>query len=319
MATHVQCQGFFDTNGILNMPNTPYPVLEVLPQWVLDKEAMGSKEKFWYRCDPNKPPWLFKFPQPNTGQHWAEKIAAELAADLEITHAVVELALFDNTRGSASESFAVGGWDLFHGNQMLAGKVTGYDPGTRFRQADHTLANILLALDRTFTHPDGRQKNKVRFAEYLVFDALIGNTDRHHENWGILRRQTVDRWTGMLAPTFDHASSLGRELLDEGPGKSRKRLLSEKRIPYYAEKAAGAIYWESTDRRGLSPLELVRRAAPMYPDLFKPAFRKREKLDAGMLSTLLDRVPADWMSGLAREFVIAFVCYTIEELRKIRL
>lgn len=54
-----------------------YPVIEVQPEWVLEPEAMGSKEKFWYRarvtqdCD-----WLFKYPKEGTGQHWAEKVAA---------------------------------------------------------------------------------------------------------------------------------------------------------------------------------------------------------------------------------------------------
>jgi hypothetical protein len=301
------------------MSENQYPIFEILPEWVLEPEAMGSKEKFWYRSSPDNPPSLFKFPQPGTGQHWAEKVAAEIAAQMDITHATVELALFQGTQGSASQSFAVGGWNLFHGNQMLAGKVIGYDPATRFRQSDHTLANIIAALDRTFTHPDGKLKNKARLAEYLVLDALVGNTDRHHENWGILRRQTQDRWTGMLAPTFDHASSLGRELLDEGAGKSRRRLLAEKRIPTYVEKATGAIYWDPSDRRGLSPLELVRRAAPAYPDLFKTALLKLPKLDRQVLQTILGRVPPDWMSALAREFAIALVCYNIEELRKITL
>jgi hypothetical protein len=60
---------------------------------------------------------------------------------MDVTHAVVELALFSGAQGSASRSFAVDGWNLFHGNQMLAGKVTGYDPARRFRQSDHSLAN----------------------------------------------------------------------------------------------------------------------------------------------------------------------------------
>lgn len=296
-----------------------YPVFDVHPEWVLEPEAMGSKEKFWYRFDPAQPQSLFKFPQLNTGQHWAEKIAAELAGKMEITHAKVELARFNGVHGSASQSFAVDGWDLFHGNQMLAGKVTGYDPVTRFRQSDHTLANILLALDRTFKQPDGRRKAKAGFAEYLVLDALIGNTDRHHENWGILRRRTADRWTGVLAPTFDHASSLGRELLDDSPGKSRKRLLAERRIPSYAEKASGAIYWESTDRRGPSPLQLVRRAVPCFPDLFKTALAKLERLDPSTFEGILARVPPDWMTAVASEFVIALVCYNLEELRKLKV
>src|SRR5215813_13554970 len=109
------------------MPDDPYPILEVRPEWVLEPEAMGSKQKFWYRSAPNAPQWLFKYTQPNTGQHWAEKIAAEIAAKLQITHAVVKLAQFQAVRGSASQTFAVRGLSLVHGNQMLAGQVIGYD------------------------------------------------------------------------------------------------------------------------------------------------------------------------------------------------
>ena len=53
-----------------------YPIVEVHPEWVLGLEEMGSKKKFWYHEPGAKADWLFKYPQDNTGQHWAEKIAA---------------------------------------------------------------------------------------------------------------------------------------------------------------------------------------------------------------------------------------------------
>lgn len=64
-----------------------------------------------------------------------------------------------------------------------------------------------------------------RFAEMILFDALIGNMDRHHENWGIVEttkyRQQVlfykkqlvkERW---FTPLYDHGSSLMFELSEE--------------------------------------------------------------------------------------------------------
>ena len=48
------------------------------------------------------------------------------------------------------------------------------------------------------------------FVGYLVLDALIGNTDRHEENWAVI----VSESGRYLAPTFDHASSLGFLLSD---------------------------------------------------------------------------------------------------------
>ncbi|MEP7367156.1 MAG: HipA-like protein, partial [Acidobacteriota bacterium] len=53
-----------------------YPIVSIQAGWVLEDEAMGSKRKFWFRESGDGADWLFKYPQPNTGQHWAEKLAA---------------------------------------------------------------------------------------------------------------------------------------------------------------------------------------------------------------------------------------------------
>lgn len=50
------------------------------------------------------------------------------------------------------------------------------------------------------------------FAGFLVLDALVANMDRHDENWALLVAPGV---RPVLAPTFDHASSLGFQLSDE--------------------------------------------------------------------------------------------------------
>jgi hypothetical protein len=299
------------------MPQPAYNVFEIRPEWVLEQEALGSKEKFWYRAKDDEPEWLFKFPQANTGQHWAEKIAAEVAARLKVLHAQVELAVFQGVRGSATESFARYGRSLYHGNQILAGQVLGYDPMKEFRQSDHTLTNIFAALDRAFLVPHSAHRAKAMFANYVVLDALIGNTDRHHENWGILMKRVGDDWEGILAPTFDHASSLGRELLDTGERKCRERLIQEGGVGEYAEKAHGAIFWETTDRRGLSPLELVRRAATLHQELFRPPLARLKRLDKDGVETIVGRVPSDWMTPLARQFAVELMCYNFKELGKI--
>jgi hypothetical protein len=78
-------------------------------------------------------------------------------------------------------------------------------------------------------------------ARYFVLDALICNTDRHHENWGFLMTyQPVDSENVndqlKMAPSFDHASSLGRELLP----KRANEILS-----------ANGSAWSSISRIGL--------------------------------------------------------------------
>ena len=284
---------------------------------MLEPEALGSKQKFWYVDPESVNAWLFKYPQADTGQHWAEKIVAEVADKVGILHATVELAEFQEDRGSVTESFARGGRELYHGNQILAGKVLGYDPEVRFNQSDHTLANIFLALDNTFTNEGAAKNAKERMADYLVLDALIGNTDRHHENWGILVKRVGDRWQGVLAPSFDHASSLGRELRDAGSARSRDALLAADQVGKYIERGHGGIYWSTEDRRGLSPIELVRRATREFPEIFVQALNKISLVDQLTLEGIIEQVPTDWMSTVARQLGLALLMYNLQELRKL--
>lgn len=95
-----------------------FPIISLKPEWVLSQEQMGSKSKFWLRReDQDDSDWLFKYPQQNTGQHWAEKIAAEVATLLQVRHAEVELAEFEAERGSITRSFVSENVSLDHGNQ----------------------------------------------------------------------------------------------------------------------------------------------------------------------------------------------------------
>lgn len=271
---------------------------------------MGTKSKFWFRPGGKPPRWLFKNPQPGTGQHWAEKIAAEIAAGLGIPHAIVELATFEGQRGSVSRSFSVGGRTLLHGNEALSLTIP-YDREKRFGQSAHTLANIFRTIGSVFSSESGAIAARRRFAAYVVLDALIGNTDRHHENWGFSVRRTRTGYRGFLAPSFDHASSLGRELRDE----KRERLLHDGRVGYYCEKGRGAIYWTDAGRHGPSPLSLLRSASAESPDLFAPPIAtiagRREIIDSPV-----ERVPDGWMSKTARRFAREMLRYNASEIRK---
>ena len=291
----------------------PYPVVEVEPEWALSNEEMGTKSKFWYRYPSQETACLFKYPQPNTGQHWAEKIVAEIACLVRVSHARVELAVYGEQRGSVTESFLIGQKEMIHGNQLLTDAVSGYDPGRRFHQSSHTIEHIWTALEHTFGDPQTEREAKSRIAEYLVLDAVIGNTDRHHENWGILRERHGRGWRHAVAPSFDHASSLGRELRDE----RRDRLMTEHRVGSYLEQGRGAIFWSTETRYGPSPLQLVRFAAASFSDLFFPALRKIARLDQSAVHETVHRVPEDWMSPSQRRFAIEVMTYGLDQLRRL--
>ena len=107
-----------------------YPIVELQPSWLLDVEQMGSKNKRWVKLPNDSQPWLFKFSRESagtiTGEHWAEKLAAEVAALLGVSHARVELARLGGQWGALCRKFdalASDDTELVHGNDLLAGQV----------------------------------------------------------------------------------------------------------------------------------------------------------------------------------------------------
>ena len=120
-------------------------------------------------------------------------------------------------------------------------------------------------------------------------------------------------WNCRLAPTFDHASSLGRELQD----KKRELFLNEERVGKYSEKARGGDYWSESDGRGPAPLELVRLANQKHPKIFQPALNKLAVLDNNQIRSVVNRVPSSWMTDSARNFAIELMRYNLQHLKNL--
>lgn len=288
-----------------------FPVLQVQPAEVISDEALGSKTKFWFRQGDQR--WLFKEARDGTGEDWAEKIASEVAQLLGISTAIVELADYEGRRGCASLSFAhrEQGDVLIHGNEILAGLVLGYERDKKFRQSDHTLENITSAIRKLFPRDEIHQLVLTALAEYLVLDALVGNTDRHHENWAILLRAPDS--TLEVAPTFDHASSLGRELLDS----RRLAFMQNGRVEDYVRRGRGAIYLRTADEHGENPLRLVEYASRQFPEYFLPVLKKLQNVSQADFNSILDRVPAERMSTASKNFALGYMSYTYDALIKL--
>ena len=200
------------------------------------------------------------------------------------------------------------------GNQILERHLEYYNASLRrFEQSQHTLENIWKSLERVFEDPDGTDAAKTRFADFLVLDAVIGNTDRHNENWGIARRYDKDKWIGYLARSFDHASSLGRELSDD----RRMQILSSGQIGNYSRRGRGGVFWSALDRHSPSPLDLVKLAFERYRIFVSSSLADVAELLEEEVEEIVECIPSDWMSGPARRFAAQLISYNCKELREL--
>lgn len=295
----------------------PFPIIEVTTAMHSSSEVeqLGSKSKFWFKYESAN--WLFKEARQNTGEDWSEKIASEIASLLELPTHHTELAVWEGKRGCAVKSFLTTSESvLVHGNELLGGLLSGYDRDKTHGQADHTFDNIVAVIEKLFPSRKEQRTAALSMVGYLVLDALVGNTDRHHQNWGVILENLdlTEQPTTLsirLAPTFDHASSLGRELTDS----ARERHLREGTIESYILKGKGGIFEHATAKRGMSPIALVKLLAQRYPELFKPWQTRVMNLPKETFSNLIERIPNERISLLGRTFALAFLASSSNLIR----
>jgi hypothetical protein len=287
-----------------------YPIVTVLPDSSTQLEQLGTKAKFWYPFDNNQKA-LFKAGRPGTGENWAEKVCCELAQLLGLPHAEYELALWRGTKGVISPSLVPQNGRLILGNELLAWVHKSYEPAARYKTTQHILRRVIAVLQQTtIGTPSGwirpRQvSNAVGvFAGYLLLDALVCNQDRHHENWGLI----VTPEHGLtLAPTFDHASSLGRNETDE---TRRKRLNTRDKgfsVESYVTKARSGFFENKSSTKAMSTLEAFRDCAKANGRAGQYWLDRLYALKNSDFSDILNEIPDDFISPEAREFANAML------------
>ena len=303
-----------------------FPVEQVTlvgPTQVVYDEQLGSKRKFWLYRVISAQPLLFKYARLGTGEHWAEKLGSEIAGVLGIPAAPVRLAEENGRPGVLVESIVPHSWDdelfkplplgeLIHGNEILSGFVPAYDRTKLRGQKDHTYSNVLESLRRAV--PDEKYASVMtQFAGLLVLDALIGNTDRHHENWALLRSFRRDPASLSLAPSYDHASSFGRELTDQ----SRNRFLEAGTVAEYIKRGRGAIFGLSQDKHADNPIELVRWASELNPEWFAQHIARVQQVQFADIMAVVNRIPDGVWSSAAAAFCSEFIRISLENLKRI--
>lgn len=295
----------------MSSPDDPSGVADVSLWEPAGDEYLGTKPKQWFR-DGDGRLWLWKQSTLNAGasgeyrkgDDGAELIAGRIGMALGIPVATVRLARWGEKYGVVSRRVFDGEDEaLAHGNELLAELgILGQHPHDR---AGYDVPAVARALDGV-RPPIGFERLATAFewfVGYLILDALIANTDRHQDNWATVRSKAGRR----LAPSFDHASSLGFMLSDD----ERIARLSTSDVGYSV--AAYAARARTKFDGGASPLA----AAAAGLSLVSEAARKHWDGvigDAPRLAGVLDEIPKDRMSQAARQFAEALYFTNLDSL-----
>lgn len=163
-------------------------------------EGSGRSEKVWLVNPIDGEIGLFKFPKTeHTTEHLSEKIAADIAALINIECMRVELGKYNSRLGSLSYRINREEENLIEGIQLINKYYPNYNEQTLYdseKNEYYSLEMILRSLEEYNLQRD--------FLAIPIFDYLIGNSDRHQSNWAVLQKGKSLK----LCPLYDNGSSL---------------------------------------------------------------------------------------------------------------
>jgi len=267
------------------------------------EEMLGTKPKRWLLDPDSEVLWLMKYVTLNSranasvyrkGDDWAERVAGAVASQLELPAAQVELARGGSAEepelGVISRSIVTEDESLVHGNELLSEiGIGGTDSHDRTGYTLSAVRSVLERVEPAIELPGFSSWET--FVGYLVLDALVGNTDRHQENWAVIERGGSRR----MAPSFDHASCLGFQLSDEQ--RSERLASSDYNMSPEAYAARGRSKFEGKPPLMSSAVEALSGLSAQRRDSWLERCEDVEPLVAGIV-----RVPDGRMSEASKEF-----------------
>lgn len=163
-------------------------------------EGSGRSEKIWLVNPENNDIGLFKFPKSiYTTEHLSEKIAADIAKLINVKCMVVEIGRYKERIGSLSYRINKDDEILVEGIQLINKYYPFYKPEILYDEKNKEYYSLEMILNSL-----GEYKFQRDFLKIPIFDFLIGNTDRHQNNWAILKKDEDVK----LCPLYDNGSSL---------------------------------------------------------------------------------------------------------------
>ena len=238
-------------------------------------------------------------------QFWAEIIAYGIGCELGVAVPPTFVAWHGRTGicgaliewffdypGEAERRFVPGG-------DIMTSLIRGYDRKLGTQHNFEAIHRYLTILTRR-----GKLAGDwlLWWCDTLLFDALIGNTDRHQDNWGLI---WASDGRARMAPVFDNGTSLGHEIV---PNKMPQFAGRSQRLRSYIERGRHHLRWNMTHEHSVQHVALIQRILKQFPSLSEHVRERLTGFDVdnvrSMMNTMTEfDIPVPLRSDRA-EFVV---------------
>lgn len=166
--------------------------------------------------------------------------------------------------------------------------------GSLTRPEFYTIKNIKQVLDSLDT-------NLFKdFLKIMVFDALVGEQDRHEENWGI--EITNNKYK--ISPLYDNGCNLLREFKSEV--FAEQFYSNKKDFASYINRSKTLIYKENIKTR-YKHFELIEYLKKEYPILISKELKNLTKLTNKKIENIVNAIPKRLLTIKHKEYIINYL------------
>lgn len=245
----------FESLPLLFLSGWTMQIIEINKHDWTEQEGLsstGKRVKAWYARNSDNKVFLFKIPKRYesgflTYEIWTEIIAYYVGIELGLDIPAISPARCGDDYGVLVENFL----EEYH-EVLFEAKVFLSQYDVELMHNIDLIKDYLLFLTVDFWN---------EFKIMLIFDCLIGNNDRHDENWGVC---VDDNEELRFAPYYDNASCLMKELNEQG---IKEHLNNEQKFNKYIKLSKPPnLYWDGNDPKHYTHYQFMQKLIEKEPE-----------------------------------------------------
>ena len=266
----------------------------VIKAW---RPEIGTKEKY-FAVTKDGQNAIYKPNNRNSSDECSEKICYELAKELGVSAAKIELTKDeDGVYGILSTYFI----EKDVATHYDAAKYLGLSikSSDEERVSKYNIDYVVSTIESL-----GNKEILENFVGLMVFDAFVGETDRHEENWGFLDK----RGALSLSPMYDTASAVLAEFrnVDRMNKFIWRNGNQPKDFDLYIKKSETELRNLETGKK-YKHFELVKYLESRFPKMVARAKESLSALRIGRIDEIVNKIPDEIITTKHKQFIIIYL------------
>ena len=231
----------------------------------------------------------FKYEKYNCSEACSEKMCYEIAKVLDYPCAHIELGLDENGNIGILNYLFIDKMKSEHTDA-----ISYINKNSKERKEFYTIENIKKCLDEI-------SSNLFEvFLRIMVFDALVGETDRHEENWGITKIGNDYQ----ISPLYDNGCNLLRDF--KNLDLAMKYYDGKKNFKDYIKRPKSLIYKDDHSKK-YNLIELIEELYKKYPLIIGTEIKNLSKLTDDKILEIVNKIPDELLTNKHKEYIITFL------------